>query len=64
MKAYFSDLLHRKWVVDESNEICPAVINWYGTLGPVNQASSNSQVLHHKRKEKILSHVHFLLLTR
>lgn len=47
MKTHLTDLLHRKWV-DEFNEICPAVVNWYGTLGPVNQASSNFQALHHK----------------
>ena len=42
METHVSDLAHRRWV-DEFNEICPAVINWYGRLGPVNRVS-------HKKK--------------
>ena len=42
METHISDLAHRRWV-DEFNEICPGVTNWYGRLGPVNQVSSNSQ---------------------
>ena len=42
METHISNLAHRRWV-DGFSEICPAVINWYGRLGPVNQVSSNSQ---------------------
>jgi hypothetical protein len=42
MATHISDLVHRRWV-DGFSEICPAVINWYGRLGPVNRVSSNSQ---------------------
>ena len=42
MQTHVSDLAHRRWV-DGFSEICPAVINWYGRLGPVNRVSSNSQ---------------------
>ena len=38
MKTNIYDLGHRRWV-DEFSEICPAVINWYGRLGPVNRVS-------------------------
>ena len=44
METHVSDLAHRRWV-DGFSDICPAVINWYGRLGPVNQVSSNSQAL-------------------
>ena len=40
METHVSDLAHRKWV-DGFSEICPAVINWYGRLGPVNRVSLN-----------------------
>ena len=44
METNASDLGHRRWV-DGFSEICPAVINWYGRLGPVNRVISISQVL-------------------
>ena len=45
METHISDLSHRRWV-DGFSEICPAVINWYGRLGPVNRVSSKiSQAL-------------------
>ena len=46
MKTNVSDLVHRKWI-DRFSEICPAVVNWYGTLGPVNFVSSISQARPH-----------------
>ena len=42
METHISDLSHRR-CVDGFSEICPAVINWYGRLGPVNRVSLNSQ---------------------
>ena len=39
METHVSDLAHRRWV-DGFSEICPAVINWYGRLGPVNRVGS------------------------
>ena len=42
METHLSDLTHRKWI-DGFSEICPAVVNWYGILGPVNRVSLNSQ---------------------
>ena len=44
METNTSDLRHRKWV-DGFSEICPTVVNWYGTLGPVNQVCSKSHAL-------------------
>ena len=44
METDVSNLDHRRWV-DGFSEICPAVINWYGRLGPVNRVSSISQAL-------------------
>ena len=44
MRTDATDLAHRRWV-DSFSEICPAVINWYGRLGPVNRVSSNSRDL-------------------
>jgi len=38
METHVSDLAHRRWA-DGFSEICPAVIHWYGTLGPVNRVS-------------------------
>lgn len=40
METHVSDLAHRR-CVDEFSEICPAVINWYGRLGPVNRVNLN-----------------------
>ncbi|KAF8809233.1 hypothetical protein BYT27DRAFT_7187931 [Phlegmacium glaucopus] len=36
METNASDLVHRRWA-DGFSEICPAVVNWYGTLGPVTR---------------------------
>jgi hypothetical protein len=45
MDTHASDLAHLR-CVDKFSEICPAVINWYGRLGSVNQVSfKNSQGL-------------------
>ena len=42
METHLSDLTHRKWI-DGFSEICPAVVNWYEILGPVNQVKLISQ---------------------
>ena len=39
METNLSDLAYRK-CLDGFSEICPAVINWYGTMGPMNAVSS------------------------
>jgi F-box-like len=38
METNLSDLAHRRWI-DRFSEICPAVVNWYGRLGPVTRVS-------------------------
>lgn len=39
MKTNISDLEHQHWI-DRFSQICPTVVNWYGTLDPVNRVSS------------------------
>jgi hypothetical protein len=54
METNLSDLDHRRWI-DRFSGICPAVVNWYGRLGPVNRVSAYSQAL-----SLLLSHIRFV----
>ena len=41
METHVTNLLHRR-LINEFSEICPSVINWYSTLGPVDRVCPNS----------------------